>query len=495
MMRGSRNQQGEAGVQTPFLQISGTQDPSSFSVRRPRFKWLVWGLVGVLELTFETGVAMRTTPLIASYKEYLCNKASQDADRPTINCQKDHAIASELALILGVFQLLECLPMLLLSGIYGSMADKYGRRSILFLGYLGLVLSSMWTTGVVWLVPRISLKLVWIGPIFTFIGGGASVPLAILMTSAAAVAPSTQRVSVFSLIHGTALVAAILGFGVSSVTMKSLGNYAAQPVGLALMSLSLCLSLLLPTGDLAQSTASEPEIDSASEYTNISDSRMQRISSRRAVIRSFNNLLQIRGAIPLLIAGFFATLGQRVQISILQYMPGQFSISFSEANQFIIFDHVANLLVLFIGLPLGNALILRWGSFNSCYKDIALALISSALSLVGALLLSFAPNATVALFGIIVFGTGIGLSSLLRSIFVGLFPPKRAAFATTLISTIKSVGGTFSGPVYSYAFASSLNLDRVLQGLPFLVSAACFVIVASVLIMMAKKPRVRRDTS
>ncbi|KAK6602688.1 MFS multidrug transporter [Botrytis cinerea] len=487
MMRGSRNQQGEEDVQTPFLQTSGIQDPPPFSVQGLRFKWLVWGLVGVLELTFETGLAMRTTPLIASYKEHLCAKTSRGVDTPIINCQRDHSIASELALILGVFQLLECLPMLLLSGIYGNMADKYGRRPILFLSYLGLVLSSMWTTGVVWLVPRMPLKLVWIGPVFTLIGGGASVSLAILMTSAAAVAPSTQRVSVFSFIHGTALVAAILGFGLSSATMASLGNYAAQLVGLALMSLALCLSLLLPTGEAAHPLASDPELDSTSEYTNIL------VSNRHAVIRSYNDLLQIRNTIPLLIAGFFATLGQRVQILILLYMPEQFSISFSEANTFIILDHVSNLLVLFIGLPLANVLILRWWNFNSRRKDIALALISSALSLAGALLLSFAPNVTAAFFGIIVFGTGIGLSSLLRSIFVGLFPLERAAFATTLISTIKSVGGTFSGPVYSYVFALSLDLDRVLQGLPFIVSAACFVIVASVLITMAKTPRVRRD--
>ncbi|TGO19039.1 hypothetical protein BTUL_0006g00730 [Botrytis tulipae] len=107
--------------------------------------------------------------------------------------------------------------------------------------------------------------------------------------------------------------------------MKSLGNYAAQLVGLALMSLALCSSLLLPTGKVAQSSTSGPEIDSASEYTKISSSRTQPIGSRHA----------IRGAIPLLIAGFFATLGQRVQILILQYMPEQFNISFSEVSHLI----------------------------------------------------------------------------------------------------------------------------------------------------------------
>ncbi|KAF7880724.1 uncharacterized protein EAF01_011993 [Botrytis porri] len=256
---------------------------------------------------------------------------------------------------------------------------------------------------------------------FTLIGGRASVPLAILIKSTATITPSTQRVSVFSFMYSTALAAAILGFRLSSATMKSLGNYAAHLVGLALMSLALCLSLLLPMGEVAQSPASEPEIDSASVYTNISDSRMQRINSRHAVIGYFKNLLQIRGAIPLSIAGFFVTLGQRVQILILQYMPEQFSI--------------------------------------------------------------------------IVLSTRIGLSSLLQSIFVELFSLEYTAFATILISTMKSMGDTFSRSIYFYTFALSLDMDEVLQGLPFIVSAACFVVVASVLITMAKTPRVRRDIS
>ncbi|KAF7918282.1 uncharacterized protein EAE98_009894 [Botrytis deweyae] len=268
-MRGSRNQQRQEDVQTPFLQL--------------RFKWLVWSLVGVLELPFETGMAMRTIPLIASivsYKEQLCIKVSQDVNKLLINCQKDYAIQHGRSV-----------------RVIDSVSGQSGIGTELNVDY-------------------------WCGPVLTLIGGGASVPLAILMTIVAAVTPSTQRVSVFPFIHGTALVVAILGFGLSSTTMKSLGNYVTQLVGLALMSLALSLSLLLPKG--------EPETDSASEYTNISGSRMQPNSSRHVVNRSFHNLLQIRCATPLLIAGIFATLGQKVQILILQYMPEQFNISFSE---------------------------------------------------------------------------------------------------------------------------------------------------------------------
>ncbi len=75
----------------------------------------------------------------------------------------------------------------------------------------------------------------------------------------------------------------------------------------------------------------------------------------------------------------------------------------------------------------------------------------------------------------------MGLSSILRSIFVELFPPEHAAFAMTVISAAKTIGGSLSGPVYSSAFAWSLGLRGMLQGLPFFVSAACFVIVEFIL--------------
>jgi len=70
---------------------------------------------------------------------------------------------------------------------------------------------------------------------------------------------------------------------------------------------------------------------------------------------------------------------------------------------------------------------------------------------------------------------------------VELFPPERAAFATTLISAAKAIGGSLSGPIYAYAFALSLDWKGIFQGLPFLVSAICFVIVEFLLIATKAK--------
>ncbi|RFU25775.1 hypothetical protein B7463_g10566, partial [Scytalidium lignicola] len=494
------------GVQFPRYDMALTQDENertallhanafqpltspSPSIPKLKLKWITWILVGTLVLAFETGNAMRVAPLIASYEEILCVDATQPNLKPSRTCLNDHAVKNELAVILGVSQFLDCVPALLLSGLYGSMADKHGRRPVLLLGYLGMILSAIWMTAVIWLAPRVPLRLVWVGPLFTIIGGGSSVPISILMTTATDIVPSTQRVSVFSFIHGTALLAVIVGSAISSVMMTSLGNHLPLLIGLSLMCLALLLSFLLPvTGQKSR------HFSTTSTGHSIPRSVDPLTSSKRYTV------WKTRGAIPIMIAGFLSMLGQQVQILILQYMPEVFGISLAQANIFNVLNNSVNLFMLFLILPFASKLLLRYYGPFTFSKDLALAHISGFLFAAGALVLSIASNVTVAVIGehskfclllymfahtktgIIIFGTGIGLSSVLRSIFVELFPPERAAFATTLISAAKAVGGSFSGPIYSYAFSLSLDLRGILQGLPFLVSAACFAIVELLLI-------------
>ena len=90
-------------------------------------------------------------------------------------------------------------------------------------------------------------------------------------------------------------------------------------------------------------------------------------------------------------------------------------------------------------------------------------------------------NRLLSSIGVVIFGTGIGLSSLLRSIFVEALSAEHAAFAISSISAAKTVGGSISGPIYSYALAISMDMTGFFRGLPFLLSALCFVVVATIL--------------
>lgn len=73
---------------------------------------------------------------------------------------------------------------ILLSIPYGRLADnvKYGRKFVLSLAVVGLLLGQFWVLLVCWFSRVMSLRAVWLGSAALFIGGGAGVALAMLMT-------------------------------------------------------------------------------------------------------------------------------------------------------------------------------------------------------------------------------------------------------------------------------------------------------------------------
>lgn len=347
-----RADENDHGAEAPLLGPSPNSKatPETQRLSSPTFTWLVLLLVGALVLMFESGNAIRTAPLIAVYEEKLCAELSLQRSPDTSDhgtqfpCHKNPRIRRTLAFILGVAQFLECLPMLLLAGMYGSLADRYGRRPILLFGYLGMTLSSAWVTAVAFVAPSVPLRLVWVGPIFTMVGGGPSVPISILMTSAADVVSTERKVTAFAFVHAIALAAIMLGSFGSTMMMPRVGNVTPLLLGLGLMASCLMLGTMLP--DTQQHTSPQdqhshevlrtdqlpPRLTARDNGSHSELSMTKRRSATTAVIQSFQDTWSMRGVFPLLFAGFVSMLGQEVQILVLQYMPSRFDISLAKVS-------------------------------------------------------------------------------------------------------------------------------------------------------------------
>jgi MFS family permease len=293
--------------------------------RLQKLKVLV--LVGIIAITFETGNATRAAPWFASLEESICQTTTQL--NHTLDCTENKAVHVELAEILGVLQLLECLPILLLSGFYGSLADRIGRRAVLLLGYIGLIGSAAWTTAVLWFAPTIPVRYIWLGPLFTIVGGGPSVSISILMTSAADVVDPAQRATVYSFVHGTALTAVILGSFAASVMMSTtLGNFVPLGLGLSLMILAALIAIFLPdrvVPDHESVTTNTPQPAAA-------PSEREDIPAFEAMKLSMHNMWKMDGMLLALLAGFVSMLGQQVQVLTLQYFPTRLKLSIAEVR-------------------------------------------------------------------------------------------------------------------------------------------------------------------
>lgn len=322
--------------------VRATQILPSHSISTPisqipdrKARWRVFVHAGILIFTFEFTKSIRALPLVSQYQNDLCSSATEDTP-----CQSAPSIAGELEKVLAIFQVLDCLPVLLLSGFYGSMADRYGKGSILILSYLGVVLSSIWITGVSWLAPTVPLRLIWLGPLFSTIGGGHSMPISLLMTSIADVVPRAQRAATYSFVYGAAMVATTLGTKSALAMLPSTGTFAPLLIGLDLMWLILALSVCMPNTRRENApVALVPDwysaVDGTLDHLSPTICKQQARGCKSVIQAAFDSnhaLWHTQGAFSILLAGFISALGQQLQVLVLQYMPERFSVDSTDVR-------------------------------------------------------------------------------------------------------------------------------------------------------------------
>jgi MFS family permease len=207
---------------SPLLEPPLSSPPSLVS-RKIHRRVLILVLVGLLSL--EMGDFITTAPLIRIFETITCYKWYSKHDTSVIGpggiiseklC-KIEPVQSEVALLEGYSRFFDAVPgkktpsvavlanaffgattylltlALVLSIPYGLLADNYGRKPVLYLGFLGVILGGIWQLSVLWFWQTLSIRLVWLNGAFLIIGGGGPVISAIIYTLLADVVPEEER--------------------------------------------------------------------------------------------------------------------------------------------------------------------------------------------------------------------------------------------------------------------------------------------------------------
>ncbi|KAL6802983.1 hypothetical protein GGI42DRAFT_17220 [Trichoderma sp. SZMC 28013] len=95
---------------------------------------------------------------------------------------KSPAVQREVAIINGFKGSFDSLAGLLTALIYGSLADKKGRKPIVILSFAGLYLHLLWILFVCYNRNIMPTRLVWTASVFLMIGGGHKVFMSMLYT-------------------------------------------------------------------------------------------------------------------------------------------------------------------------------------------------------------------------------------------------------------------------------------------------------------------------
>lgn len=82
---------------------------------------------------------------------------------------------------------------LLTAMFYGSFADKFGRKPVVFLFSTGMILSLIWIVVVCYANEVFPVETVWASSIFIFMGGGQRVLKSMLFTVVADTVDQSKR--------------------------------------------------------------------------------------------------------------------------------------------------------------------------------------------------------------------------------------------------------------------------------------------------------------
>lgn len=186
---------------------------------------------GIFILAVDVGGDLSLAPQTAIFEQIICRNLgllssgpeAPFTDNPPVSGSdpcKSEAVQAELALVLGYKDMFEVLPSIIMSLPYGVLSDHWGRKPVMYLGIVGLLLGEVWirlvgksgrlnsplvskhkrdahhgylTCPIALWSNVLPLRLVWLSGLFRIIGGGAQVITSVVLVMIADVFSEEER--------------------------------------------------------------------------------------------------------------------------------------------------------------------------------------------------------------------------------------------------------------------------------------------------------------
>lgn len=254
---------------------------------------------------------------------------------------------------------------------FGVVADKYGRRLVIFLSLLGCFLEQVWITVVCMCHPLFFHLLldppltdfasavffpdtfrIWsilYGSIFLLIGGGSQMVVAMISTVVADVVPISERTSTFYLIYAMNLLISIAVNPLAALLI-SIDPWLAMWIGNAVLTIGMLSSALIPEtlkfrqaaddkrrGEDGSSAAQQRSQLPSKAFPSARElARRAWFSARNDVSHVWRFIFTSKTVVLLLLAyGPFYLIKLTFALDILQYMTRRFNWEWSTVRQCI----------------------------------------------------------------------------------------------------------------------------------------------------------------
>ncbi|TGO19947.1 hypothetical protein BPAE_0329g00080 [Botrytis paeoniae] len=447
-------------------------------------------------LLVEIGDYMLQAPLARTLEDIICRDYYSSAplsgfsEAPRLSIPESHCkndvIQGKLAMLKGWDGTLACIPGLILSVPFGVLADKIGRKAVLFMSLIGIGLGLVWVQVICYFDTSFDIRWIWSANLFTLIGGGSAVARTMYYTIIADVVAEEQRATVFFQIVAASLIATLAGvplawwlIKVSSLRVPMMAAVLFLLLGALLvlvlpetLHLREHLSISSPDPDQAREEVMEDEASSTDDEGALTFSKknwsmlLENLEESRFV---FTNPKLLALSATFLVQSLHGIMNQ----FLLQLASKRLGWTLADASFLIPLASITNFVQLVLVLPAIYAILSRL-HLQTAVKNLMVSRGSALLMALGALGLAVSPARGLFVISTIIFSLGLGLYPAIRSLLTDLVDPTQVSRLYGVLAVMDTIGGMVSSPLVAGAFSSGLKMGGLWSGGGFLVAAVAY---------------------
>ncbi|KAK3368787.1 major facilitator superfamily domain-containing protein [Podospora didyma] len=496
------------GAQQQHYPESEVQKPAPprwlWQAKNPHTVVLILAIISFFVCSASAMVNMALTRLIEDnlcHRFYDRNEGTSRSYLPIDekDCKFDK-LQSDLAYLLGATSTIEAIFCLVFAFPYGILADIIGRKPVFLLSVSGAAINIIFTLAVLWF--RYSASYTMLGPVFSIIGGGNAVFMAVLYSMVSDVL-TCHGSSAFFVLTLSALIGNSAAPAVAANLMHTFSPWVPALLALVIVPLAIGLVVFVPeTLPLAKQKqhpeilrtheAEDPDADTDHHHHH---SEAPTHSFKSKLTQTFNHLKDFLSAISfrnpsliLVLATFLVRMPETYATGMLfvQYVSVRAGWTIAEAGYLLAVRGAINMVVLLIALPvLSKLVIFQAGSVAA--KDLSLARFSAGFAVLGLLLIG-APSVGVMIVGLGLSTFAAGLAPLCRSLASSYVAPEDTSKLYTLIGMLDAGGLIYAGPSMAWLFTKGMQLKGLWMGLPYFVLAGAYVLCVVVLLLVRVPP-------
>ncbi|KAH7013715.1 COP9 signalosome complex subunit 2 [Ilyonectria destructans] len=376
---------------------------------------------------------------------------------------KNNEVQKTLAMVRGWILAFEMAIPIVAQFPFGIIADKYGRRPVLFLSIFGCTCQTLWVMIILFFPNVFSIWAVLPGSLFYLIGGGGAMAAAMVWTIVADVVPVAERTSVFYQLTAVVLLINVIVNPIAGWFLR-FDPWIPMWLSFGFLVLGTLSTLLIPETLWLRRKADDRRRNGVSHETgnpegneNGNGTLKHRILQQAwfTVKNDIGHVWRFIFAsktVMILILALSAYLPIRLAFSniLLQYMTKRFHWEWSTATYISTAGMLATVASLLVVLPLASIFITRRYQYGPLQRDLFLTRISILFMASGLLLMTVAGVPWLFITSLVTTSLGNGFGALCRALLNAVVEPHTVATLNTTISLAEMLMALASGPAMGW---------------------------------------------